>query len=356
MEPQYGHRMGSRELWADGRLRAAWAARDWPTLIRRYRALAGISQTAFGELIGVDQGYVSRLERGRARVTSEAVVTRFVKGLGMPIELGGMRTAGDEPQWAPPVELRERIAHAHTVGHADLRAAELIGEVLVKHRRAEDEVGGQMLWPVVWSQLEQVTSLIPGTSGAAADRLMLLAAEHAHWLSWVAWQAERRGPALAWIDLAHGWAVDGGHTDMASWAQRVRAYYSLTHGDPVRALRTAEAARYAGPRPLSPAAEAVAVHQAAMAAAQLGERDRARRLAEEAAELALRAPNVEERPGWLYWLDPVRARLQAADAAYACQSWADAVEGFREALPALAGFPRDDSYYRARLEDAERRV
>jgi hypothetical protein len=48
--------------------------------------------------------------------------------------------------------------------------------------------------------------------------------------------------------------------------------------------------------------------------------------------------------------------LQAADAAYACQRWADAAAGFREALPALAGFPRDHQYYRDRLEDAERRA
>ncbi|MER5750590.1 helix-turn-helix transcriptional regulator [Streptomyces sp. NPDC002088] len=348
--------MSRRELWADGPLRAAWAARDWPTLIRRYRALAGLSQTAFGELIGVDQGYVSRLERGRARVTSEVVVARFIEGLSVPIELGGVRASSGDPEWAPTPELRERIAHAHTVGRTDLRTADWIGVVLAQHRRAEDEVGGRALWPVVRSQLDTVTQLLPGTSGQAADRLMLLAAEHAHWLSWVAWQAERRGPALAWIDLAHGWAVDGGHTDMASWAQRVRSYYSLTYGDPVRALRTAEAARFAGPRPLSPAAEAVAVHQAAMAAAQLGERDRAGRLADEARELALRAPDEGERPGWLYWLDPVRARLQAADTAYACQRWAEAAEGFREALPGLEGFPRDHAYYRTRLDDAVRRA
>ncbi|MDX3839064.1 helix-turn-helix domain-containing protein [Streptomyces europaeiscabiei] len=347
--------MSGRELWADGRLRAAWAARDWPKLIRRYRALAGISQTRMGELVGMDQGYVSRLERGQARVTSEAVVTRFVRGLGVPVELGGIRVSGNDPEWAPPAELRERIAHAHTHGRTDLRTAELIGDVLAQHRRSEDEVGGRLLWPVVRAQLDQVTSLIPNTSGQAADRLMLLAAEHAHWLSWVAWQEERRGAALAWIDLAHGWAVDGGHTDMASWAQRVRAHYSLERGDPVRALRTAEAARYAGPRPLSPAAEAVAVHQAAMAAAACAERDRARRLAEEAHELALQAPAEEARPGWLYWLDPVRARLQAADTAYACHRWGEAAEGFREALPALAGYPRDHAYYRARLEAAERR-
>ncbi|MFK0140732.1 helix-turn-helix domain-containing protein [Streptomyces murinus] len=347
--------MSGRELWADGRLRAAWASRDWPTLIRRYRALAGISQQRFGELVGMDQGYVSRLERGRARVTSEDVVARFVKGLQMPAELGGVQN-NSSVVWDPPAELRERVAHAHAVGRMDLRTADWISRVLAEHRRAEDEVGGRSLWPVVRSQLDAVTQLIPSSSGESADRLMLLAAEHAHWLSWVSWQEQRRGPALAWIDLAHGWAVDGGHADMASWAQRVRAHYSLQQGDPVRALRTAEAARYVGARPLSPAAEAVAVHQAAMAAAALAERDRARRLADEARALALRAPEAEDRPGWLYWLDPLRVQLQAADTAYACRAWAEAASGFKSALPRLEGYARDHAYYRARLEDAERRA
>jgi transcriptional regulator with XRE-family HTH domain len=348
--------MSRRELWADGRLRAAWAGRDWPTLIRRYRALAGISQQRFGELVGMDQGYVSRLEHGRARVTSETVVARFVEGLGVPGELGGVRTTDGGQEWGPGAELRERIAHAHTSGRTDLRTAEWIGRVLAEHRRAEDEVGGRALWPIVRSQLDTVTQLIPHAAGETADRLMLLAAEHAHWLSWVAWQESKRGPALAWIDLAHGWAVDGGHADMASWAQRVRAHYSLTGGDPVRALRTAEAARYVGSRPLSPAAESVAVHQAAMAAAACSERGLAKRWADEAHELALRVPAVEERPGWLYWLDPARAALQRADASYACRDWADAAARFEAVLPALAGYPRDHAYFQARFEDARQRA
>lgn len=348
--------MSGQQPWADVRLRAAWARQDWAAILREYRRTTGLSQRGLEPLIGVPQPYISAIESGRKRVTSAELIARMTEGLNVPAELTGIRLQREPDEWAPSTELRERLAHAHQRGRADLRTADWIGVVLAQHRRAEDEVGGLDLWPIVRSQLDQVTALIPGTSGQAADRLLLLAAEHAHWLSWVAWQKDKRGPALAWIDLAHGWAVDGGHPDMASWAQRVRAHYSLEYGDPVRALRTAEGARFAGPRPLSPAAEAVAVHQEAMAAARLGERDRAVRLAEEAHGLALRAPDEEERPGWLYWLDATRARLNAADAAYACQQWTDAASGFREALPALAGFPRDHAYYLARLEDAERRV
>ncbi|MEU9199398.1 helix-turn-helix transcriptional regulator [Streptomyces sp. NPDC048332] len=346
--------MSSRGLWADVALRAAWARQDWAAILREYRRAAGLSQRGLESLVGMPQPHISAIESGRRQVTSAEVRARITEGLRVPPELTLVPVRPDLDDWAPPTELRDRIAHGHATGRTDLRTADWLGEVLARHRRAEDETHGLDLWPVVRAQIDTVTRLLPGTTGAAADRLLLLAAEHAHWLSWVAAQQKQAGAALAWIDLAHGWAVDGGHTDMASWVHRIRSYYSLRHGDPVRALRTAEAARLAVG--LSPAAASVATHQVATAAAALGERDRARRLANEAVGLALQTTDEEERPGWLYWLTPGRAMLQLADTAYSCQDWQVAVDGIRAALPELVGYPRDHAYYQARLEDAARRV
>ncbi|WP_406420916.1 helix-turn-helix domain-containing protein [Streptomyces sp. NBC_00842] len=346
--------MSSRGLWADVRLRAAWARQDWAAILREYRRAADLSQRDLEPLVGMPQPHISAIESGRRQVTSAEVMARITEGLSVPPELSAVAHRPDLDKWGPPTELRERIAHGHSTGRTDLRTADWIGEVLAQHRRAEDEIGGRDLWTVVRSQLDAVTLLIPGTTGPASDRLMLLAAEHAHWLSWVSAQQGRIGAALAWIDVAHGWAVDGGHADMASWVHRIRSYYSMRHGDPVRALRTAEAARLA--MGLSPAAASVAAHQAAVAAAALGERERARRLADEALELALRVPEETDRPGWLYWLNPARAMLQAADSAYVCRDWQAAADGIRAALPGLVGYPRDHAYYLARMEDATRRV
>ncbi|MEY2247827.1 helix-turn-helix domain-containing protein, partial [Streptomyces sp. BF23-18] len=248
--------MSSRGLWADVRLRAAWARQDWAAILREYRRAAGLSQRGLEPLVGLPQPHISAIESGRRQVTSAELMARITEGLHVPDELTGAITRSSLSDWDPPAELRDRIAHAHAQGRTDLRTADWIGQVLAKHRRAEDEVGGRELWPIVRSQIDAVTALIPHAAGTTADRLMLLAAEHAHWLSWVAWQENRRGPALSWIDLAHGWATDGGHADMASWAQRMRAHYSLRLGDPVRALRTAEGARHSGAQRLSPAAEA----------------------------------------------------------------------------------------------------
>lgn len=345
--------MAGREVWKDTRLRAAWAAGDWGLVLREYRRAAGLTQVELEPLVGLPQPHISAIENGRRRVTTAELQARITEGLQVPPELTG---ANDHTfsEWAPPSELRARIEHAFATGRTDLRTADRLAGVLAHHRRSEDEGGGIGLWSVVRSQLDTVTRLLPDTSGDAADRLLLLAAEHAHWLSWVAWTEGKHGDALGWLDVAHGWAIDGGHQDMASWVLRVRSYYQLAYGDPRRALRTAEAARAAGGT--SPAARAVASHQAAMAAAALSERDRARELRDEALQLALQVPDEDDRPGWLYWLDPARAHAQAAEASYACRDWADAAAGLRDALPGLAAYPRDHDYYAARLADAERRV
>ncbi|WP_263167434.1 helix-turn-helix domain-containing protein [Streptomyces sp. SCSIO ZS0520] len=346
--------MAKQGLWADGRLRAAYAAQDWPLVFRRYRALSGLSQNRLGRLVGLTQAYVSRIESGRPPQAAD-VIARIVEGLEVPEELGGSQSAAKRDDWAPAAELRERMAHASRTGRADMGTADWISTVLAQYRRAEDDVRGPALWPVVRAQLDTVTELLPKATANQADRLLLLAAEHAHWLSWVAWQEGRRGPALAWLDLAAGCATDGGHVDMASWVGRVRAYYTLEHGDPLRSLRTADAARFSS-APLSPAAAAAAAYQTGLAAAAVSERDRARRLADEAREFAEQVPDEADRPDWLYWLTPARADLQVADIAFACRDWAAAAEGFRQALPGLVGYPRDHAYYQARMEDARRRI
>jgi hypothetical protein len=162
----------------------------------------------------------------------------------------------------------------------------------------------------------------------------------------------RPGPALAWLDQAHGWALDCGSADMRSWLARVRSLYTLKR-DPKRALRIAETASEG--RGLTPAARSIAVHMESLAAAAVGDRSRARRLADEAYGLALVASDENSRPPWLYWLDPLRAKLNWADTLYAARDWQAAADLYREAVEQLTGFPRDRAVYLTRLGDALRR-
>ncbi|MCX4661518.1 helix-turn-helix domain-containing protein [Streptomyces uncialis] len=344
--------MSGRAPWTSVRLRAAWARQDWSAILIEYRRAAKLTQRDLEPLVGLPQPHIALIESGRRTVKSLKVKQRITEGLAVPDELRDMTT--EPAAWGPVPDLRDRMAHAHRTGRVDLRTANWITTCLAEQRREEDEAGGLDLRPVVLAQLQSVTRLLPDASRDTADRLLLLAAEHAHWLSWVCWENGRPGPALSWLDLAAGWAADGGHSDMVSWVGRMRSYYALTHGDPVRALRTAEQARVVPVR--SPAAAAVLAHQEAIAAAAVGDRDRARRLADEAQGGAARVPDAEDRPGWLYWLTPTRSDLQAAEVAYVLRDWSDAAALFRSSLPGLAAYPRDHAYYLTQMEEAERRV
>lgn len=348
--------MSERRPWTDPQLRAAWAKRDWALILRRYRDLTGLTQRQLEPLVGLPQPYISNIERRVHRVTAAHIVEQITRGLEVPEELSNVAGHEDGPtMWQPSAELRERIAHSQTRGRVDMSLPNWIAEVLATYRRAEDNARGRDLWPVVLSQLNAVTERLPDSSGKVADGLLVLAAEHAHWLSWVAAQENKPGASLAWLDLAQGWAVDAGAEDLTSWVNRVRSFYSLERGDPVRALRTAKTARHSASG-LSPAAASIAAHQEGMAAAAVGERDRARRLSDMALDLALQVPAAGDRPGWLYWLDPVRAQLQRADMAYAVRDWSDAAAGYVQSLDQLRDYPRDHAYYAARYEDARSRT
>lgn len=351
----YRRSMAKPGPWAGGRLRAAWASGDWSGIFREYRRATGVSQLELGSMVGMPQSHVSLIENGKRKVTSAELIARITEGLEVPDELRGLPERSDPLPWSPDPELNDRIARAQSTGKLDIRSADWIAHVLAEHRRAEDVIGGRDLWIVVRSQLDTVTRLLPNASGAVADRLLLLAAEHAHWLSWVAASEAQHGPALAWLDIANGWAVDAGSADMASWVARVRSFYTLGRGDPVRALRLAEVSQQA-PGSLTPAAASIAANAASLAAAAVGERDRSRRLAEESYNLALQVPDAADRPGWLYWLDPLRAKLQYGMAAYAVRDWSVAVDALQQGVNELDGYPRDQAFYLIKLEDARQRL
>uniref|UniRef100_UPI003F499B73 helix-turn-helix domain-containing protein n=1 Tax=Actinoplanes sp. CA-151224 TaxID=3239904 RepID=UPI003F499B73 len=251
----------------------------------------------------------------------------------------------------PYPELRDRIAHSRESGTVDLGTVACIRDALGTYRRTEDITGGVQLWPIVQGQLQAVTDLIPKSSGKVLDDVLSLAAEHAHWLSWVAFGEKNPGAALAWLDHAHGWATEAGAFDLVSWIARVKSTYALSGGDPVRAQRSAQLASRLSNNG-SPSARSIAANAEALAAAALGNFDQARRLGDEAYAHAQQAPEAGDRPSWLYWLDPVRAELQRADTAYAVQDWDDAAALYSSNLPALLDYPRDYAYYAGRLATA----
>ncbi|MGW3785682.1 helix-turn-helix domain-containing protein [Micromonospora chokoriensis] len=74
------------DFWARENVRTAVRVRDIGTLFRLLARHTGASQTRIGAVVGLEQGYVSRVIAGR-KVTSIDVLERIADGCGMPDEI-----------------------------------------------------------------------------------------------------------------------------------------------------------------------------------------------------------------------------------------------------------------------------
>lgn len=238
-----------------------------------------------------------------------------------------------------------------TNGPTDEILTKHLASLLESHRRLEDVVSGDDLWPVVRAQLDTVSTLL---SRSPSAQLFTLGGEHAHWLSWVAMRQGRSGEAKMWLNLSYGWSLDGQCPDLTLWTLRVRSSYDLAEGRKERALKVARAALDVPG--VAAASVSIAAHAASMACAALGDRDEALRYADQAHRMAVATAEEQERPAWLYWLSPERGELHRADVAYAVGDYGDAASGFRLADSGLSGFPKDREYYLTRKERALARV
>lgn len=321
--------------------------------LRHVRTLSGLTLSRLASLATFNVGYLSRVER-EERPVSDAVVDAYARALGMNRRqlLAAMGLLFVE---GPSLDLAERLARVQRGGSVDMALVDGLAATLAGYRRQEDADGGAALWTAVRDHLGTISAMLPLAPNAVVDELLTLAAEHAHWLSWVAHTQGRTGPALRWLDVASGWATDAGSTDAVAWLGRVRSFYALRRGDVARAGRAAELARsmveYA-----NPATRSIVNHAAAMAAATAGDTDQAQRLADVAILSAAKVPDEADRPPWLYWLTPARALLNRGDVAYQVGDFTTAADIYEAGLLALTDMPRDRAFYAARLSDAQARA
>ncbi len=62
------------------------ADKPWGFIIMALRVRADISQEELGDKVGLSQSQVSRIEKGRRKVTADELIG-FSKALGVPMEL-----------------------------------------------------------------------------------------------------------------------------------------------------------------------------------------------------------------------------------------------------------------------------
>ncbi|WP_435880347.1 helix-turn-helix domain-containing protein [Streptomyces nondiastaticus] len=355
------------DLWTHPELAAAVANEDWAGLLRTYRRLTGISQTKLGELTGLAQPDVSAIERGRRRVTSAEVRQRITAGLGVPAELRGADRpragAGGETDGVPRLGLAacapdaDLLARVTTVvdgtKRVDTATLDWLDRLLAEHRRAEDVIGSRPLVTIMRQQLRTVMDLHAGARGALADRVVLLASEHAQFLAWMAQDQADTATALAWYDRSHEWALEAGDADMAATTLNMKAHMAWSNGRATRCVRLAEASQWSAPDS-SLGVQAMAVQMAARGHALSGEADDTRRLLDEGQDLMTRAAErPEEQPPWMYFYDETWFRLQRGMAELHLRAWSRAIGHLTDGLAALPDdYRRDKTWYRACLTHA----
>ncbi|MFE1789597.1 helix-turn-helix domain-containing protein [Streptomyces sp. NPDC059525] len=342
------------DVWVHPELRAAAAAEDWAALLRAWRKLTRSSQTRLGGLLGLAQSDVSAIENRRRAVTSVEVRQRIIDGLGVPVELLGVRQEGlPLPSLVLPGVVSEadgeRLAGVRKGGlRLDAASVDAMDALLAAHRRAEDTVGSRAVAPLVTAQFRAVAGLHGQARGALADRVVRLLAEYAQFLAWMAQDQDNAAVALGWFDRSYDWALESGYGDMAATTMSMKAHLAWSGGEGRRCARLGEAA--AATAGASAATRAMAVQMAGRGYALEGERGAAYARLDEAQRIIVDAVDA---PPWLYFYGESWFAAQRGMADLHLRDWDGAVGNLTAGLAGFTpAFRRDRAWYGACLAHA----
>ncbi|MEU3407076.1 XRE family transcriptional regulator [Streptomyces sp. NPDC006670] len=342
------------DVWVHPELRAAAAAEDWGGLLRVWRGLTRSSQSRVGALVGLAQPDVSAIENRRRAVTSAEVRQRIIDGLGVPLELVGVRQEGVPlPSLVLPGVVSEsdgeRLAGVRRGGlRLDAASVDAMDVLLAAHRRAEDALGSRAVAPLVTAQFREVAGLHGQARGALADRVVRLLAEYAQFLAWMAQDQDNAPVALGWFDRSYDWALESGYGDLAATTMSMKAHLAWSGGNGQRCVRLGEAA--AATVGASAATRAMAVQMVGRGYALQREGGEAYARLDEAQRII---GDAVDAPPWLYFYGESWFAAQRGMADLHLKDWEGAVGNLTAGLAGFASaFRRDRAWYGACLAHA----
>ncbi len=340
-------------MWAHPGLRAAAVAEDWPTLLKAWRTLTRTNQSKLGAIIGLSQPDISAIENRRRTVTSVEVRQRIIDGLGIPTELlGGPQADMPLPSLVLPDVVKDSVDRLRPVRDGNMRLdtyhLEAMEGLLAAHRRAEDTLGSRVMNGIVTQQFEKVAGLYDQARGPLADRLVMLMAEYAQFLAWMAQDQDNAPAALGWFDRSYDWALEAGYGDMAATTMSMKAHLAWSKGKGRRCIRLGEAA--ASTVGASEATRAMAIQMVGRGHALEGDATNAYRKLDEAQKVI---EDALDTPPWLYFYGEPWFAAQRGMADVHLGRWASAIENLRNGLAGFAAtFRRDRAWYGACLAHA----
>ncbi len=185
--------------------------------------------------------------------------------------------------------------------------------------------------PATEAQLGTVTGLLREARGPHRDALAEVVAEYVQFGGWLHASARNDARAVTLLNEAAELADEAESGTLAAQALNFKGYLARQQGRPRAVARWFSAAYHTpGAHPAQRMGDAA---QAAQGYAELGQRDDARRLLDEAANLADAAS--EQPPGTAYWLTPTFQRLNLGLAHLGLGDHRNAADLLREGLEGL---------------------
>lgn len=178
--------------------------------------------------------------------------------------------------------LDEAVEEAQRVRNPSSVAANVLGTVLLSHRRLEDAVGSAVVYPAALVHLRQAESALVTASGAARDRLATVAASSAQFSGWLSSYLRKFRKADRLYDKSLRIACEAGDDDAASTALAMRGHLAWMRDDVEQMIALTRAARRLA---VLPATKTIAAQQLARGHALAGEERAALGLMDEAEDL-----------------------------------------------------------------------
>lgn len=265
------------------------------------------------------------------------------------------RATGIEPgdRFTPDDE--DRLVHAVSrPSRLDAGVIGALSAVLAGRRRLEDAVGPGLLLAPVSAQLDGVEGMLREAPMSHHDALGRVVAEWMTFAGWLHAATRQDARALALFERAERLADDVGYGTIAALATSFRGYVARRQHRPRAVIRAACAAMATpGVHQTQKTFDAL---QAAQGYASVGEREHARRLLDDAAELAR---DAGEPPAPIYWYSESFFRINIGMVQLGIGEHRDAADMLAGGLAGMPADQREAEWlreYRLALVTAKDRV
>lgn len=300
---------------------------EFAETVRAALKAQGLSIRAASGAMSYDPSYLCRVLSGK-QLPSPQLAESLDALLGTGGELTTLAVRLTE-------DGRERIAHA--IEHptrVDGPTVEALADLLAAQRRLDDTLGPAPLIRPVEAQTATLRSLLKAARGPHRDALAEVVAESVQFCGWLRASTRQDAGAVKLLTEAEELADEVGSGTLAAQALNFRGYIARQQGNPRGMVRWFSSAYYtpgaSAPQRMGDAAQVV------QGLGELGHTDDARRLLDEAMDLADAAQDTP--PGTAYWLTPNFQRLNLGLANLGLRQYADAADHIRAGL---AGLPSD---------------